>query len=431
MLILHVSDIHFKAPDCLSPDTDPDHGIRSVMMRELRRRIAEVGPVDAILIGGDIAYKGSPEEYGVAWNWLQQLATVTACHESRIFVVPGNHDVDRAFIRKTPATRNVQNAISGADSTRIAATLREQFLDEQTRSHLLAPLSGYNEFAAKMNCQVYGPERLYCKQDLELEGGVTLRIHGITSTLLSGRNGDNDSKDMYVSPLQTVLEYQPDVVNLVMVHHPIDWCRDGDELEDAYNNRAMIQLFGHKHRQRITPTPNWIRIGAGAVNPSQNEGPYEPGYNLIWVGIEGERSERQVTVDVVQYQRQTAPEGFYPLRSYNGKEVFKGRLAFPAEPVPTHLCNAKIEATQNCLIECEAEPDMEAAMGQEGTRELVYRFWRLAGSERRSIALALHLIGEEELRLPEPERYGRALIRASERGQLDEVAREVAKREGL
>jgi hypothetical protein len=31
--------------------------------------------------------------------------------------------------------------------------------------------------------------------------------------------------------------------------------------------------------------------------------------------------------------------------------------------------------------------------------------------------------------LPEPERYGRALLRAGERGLLDQVAREIAQRE--
>ena len=68
-------------------------------------------------------------------------------------------------------------------------------------------------------------------------------------------------------------------------------------------------------------------------------------------------------------------------------------------------------------------------MGDASTRNLVFRFWNLASSERREIALALGLINAEELRLPEPERYGRGLLRAGERGQLAALAREIAKRE--
>lgn len=37
MLLLHISDIHF--------------------------RVQDLGPVGAILVGGDIAFKGDPEEY--------------------------------------------------------------------------------------------------------------------------------------------------------------------------------------------------------------------------------------------------------------------------------------------------------------------------------------------------------------------------------
>ena len=79
----------------------------------------------------------------------------------------------------------------------------------------------------------------------------------------------------------------------------------------------------------------------------------------------------------------------------------------------------------------EADDDMEAAMGDEDTRNLVFRFWGLTVSQRREIALLLGLIDEKELELPEPERYGRALLRAGERSMLDQVAREVAQRETL
>jgi len=59
----------------------------------------------------------------------------------------------------------------------------------------------------------------------------------------------------------------------------------------------------------------------------------------------------------------------------------------------------------------------------------VFRFWNLTTSQRREIALKLDLIDRDELKLPEPERYGRALLRAGERSVLDQVAREVAQRE--
>lgn len=54
-------------------------------------------------------------------------------------------------------------------------------------------------------------------------------------------------------------------------------------------------------------------------------------------------------------------------------------------------------------------------------QNLVFRFWNLTISQRREITLSLGLIEESEMSLPEPERYGRALLRASERGLLDRL----------
>lgn len=77
----------------------------------------------------------------------------------------------------------------------------------------------------------------------------------------------------------------------------------------------------------------------------------------------------------------------------------------------------------------EQDSDAEAAMGNASTRNLVFRFWNLTNSQRREITLRLGLISENELRVPEPERYGRALIRAGEQGKIDELAREIAQKE--
>lgn len=69
-------------------------------------------------------------------------------------------------------------------------------------------------------------------------------------------------------------------------------------------------------------------------------------------------------------------------------------------------------------------------MSDERTRDIVLLFWNLASSERREIALELGIVDQEEIRrLPEAERYGRALRRAGERGLLDRLTEEVEKRE--
>ncbi|UHQ19025.1 metallophosphoesterase [Lysobacter sp. KIS68-7] len=431
MLLLHVSDIHFRSPDCLDSNLDPERPYRTRLLQDVRARVAELGPVGAILVGGDIAFKGAADEYQVAMTWLRELAAVAGCPIERVFVVPGNHDVDRAIAQR-PATRNVRAAISQAGAERRDRELRAQIMDSDTGRALLAPIGAYNEFAKDLNCQVYFPERLYWKQDLELDHGVTLRVHGLTSSLLSGTDGNDTRESLYLSPLQTVLDPVDDVVNLVLCHHPPDWLMDQDDANDAICGRASIHMFGHKHRQRIQRDPQYIRFSAGAVNPDRQEPGWLPGYNLVDVRVAGEGKDRVLRIEAHLRQWQSNPDQFRAVLDAGGEDVFRHEIRIPSSTLSgvSVVDDAGIGGSESLYQPADsADADSEAAMGDPITRNLVFRFWKLQSSQRREIALGLDLITEDEMRVPEPERYGRALIRASERGKLDELARQVAQKE--
>jgi hypothetical protein len=81
------------------------------------------------------------------------------------------------------------------------------------------------------------------------------------------------------------------------------------------------------------------------------------------------------------------------------------------------------------LVTVVEQEIVEPTMSDDKTRNLVLRFWNLASSERREIALELRLIEPDDIRLPEAERYGRAFQRAGELGLLDRVAEEIQMRE--
>lgn len=428
MLLLHISDIHFRAPDCVNPDLDPDRPYRTRLLQDARKRTATLGQVGAILVGGDVAFKGDSQEYQAAFTWLEELAQACGCAMERVFVIPGNHDVDRGVITRKPVTSSVQQAIAQAEPHRRERELRRQFADMDAGQALLAPLAAYNEFAAKFNCQVYPPDRLYWKQDLLLEDGVHLRIHGLTSTLLSGAGGRDDSREsLYLSPLQTVLDPVDDVVNLVLCHHPPDWFMDQDEVHDAMCGRAAIQLFGHKHRQRLTQEVNYIRFSAGAVNPDRNEAGWAPGYNLINVEVIGTGPARELSIEAHLLEWQASPEQYRSQLTAQGQPVARHRIAIPRRVAATVAVASRAAQSPAIAVAApEAQADVEAAMSDEHTRNLVFRFWNLTISQRREIALRLGLIEPAELSLQEPERYGRALLRARERGLIDKLAREVA-----
>lgn len=56
--LLHFSDIHFKHPECLDLDTDPNTSIRDKLSSDIQEHCSKDGKnVDAILITGDIAFE--------------------------------------------------------------------------------------------------------------------------------------------------------------------------------------------------------------------------------------------------------------------------------------------------------------------------------------------------------------------------------------
>ncbi len=398
------------------------------MIADLRQQVDLLGPVDAILIGGDIAYKGAADEYGAALEWIISLSEACKCPIGRVYTVPGNHDVDRKVVSQNLTVQNTHGAIISAKPDMRERTFRAQFANPDTGKALILPITEYNKFASRFECQIFAPDRLYWRQNIPLAADITLRLHGLTSTILSGKDGSNDVKgSLYLSPLQTALDPEDNVVNLVMCHHPPDWFMDHDMVEDAMNGRAAIQLFGHKHAQRIIRDEYFVRIGAAAVNPDRYEAGFDPGYNLVNLTISGEGLARNLTVAAYLRHWQTHPEG-YRARMDGEESVFRRSIAFPDRRSTCVTLPAGLDG-EGFVMHPAAVDDREVVMDEETTRNLVYRFWNLRTSQRREITLLLGLINEGDISVDEPERYHRAFVRAAERNQIDALACEVAKRE--
>ncbi|MDB5916492.1 MAG: metallophosphoesterase [Massilia sp.] len=132
---------------------------------------------------------------------------------------------------------------------------------------------------------------------------------------------------------------------------------------------------------------------------------------------------------------QDNPERFIAIQNNQGRDVFTSMILVPDEvaiPAPTtgpFRAAPTPDQTYQHSSGMQAVLDAEATMGEENTRDLLYRFWNLSSSQRRDIATSLGLLKDGEMKLPEPERYGRALIRAVELQIMDKIAAEVAKLE--
>ena len=129
MLLLHISDIHFNHPLC-STVMDPDRPYRTLLIRDAAAQCADLGSPDAIMVGGDIAYHGAPEEYQSAVEWISELGRACGCPPERTYVIPGNHDVDRTIAAANRSVRNAQAAIRTAEERQREKELFGQFRDD-------------------------------------------------------------------------------------------------------------------------------------------------------------------------------------------------------------------------------------------------------------------------------------------------------------
>lgn len=417
LTLLHLSDIHFREPYCLDPSTDQEHSVRQLLLNDLEAMIKKIGPIDVMLLTGDIAFKGHSDEYSVAKTWLFEVARISGCKETSIYIVPGNHDVDRSAA-KHPDVLSLRQQImaTSLDSGR-DKKLHDSILNDKSAVTLLQPIENYNLFAAAFKCNV--SKNPFWTQTQSLAPGWNLVIHGLNSTLFSGP--DNDScGSLYLGALQHVFAKENGIIRLAMLHHPPEWFEDLESIDDSLWDGCEIQLIGHKHRQRYLPSDTAIRYSAGAVNPSRADGKWEPGYNLI--NIQLIESEKGPTLHIESHLRilQSSPDKFVPKKTRDGKEVFTHNIHLHREPasnVAQSNPGAPVAPEASETVDSPSEEQMETL-----TRDIALKFWSLTTSQRWLIVKSLNLLEEGDISLPEPLRYERAFERARLTGKSGELA---------
>src|SRR5688572_18814237 len=99
LVFVHLSDIHFRR-NVAGSAHDPDREVRDALTADLRTMASRWPKVDGIIITGDIAFSGHASEYKFADAWIRGIAGHLKCKIADVMVIPGNHDVDRAKLRK-------------------------------------------------------------------------------------------------------------------------------------------------------------------------------------------------------------------------------------------------------------------------------------------------------------------------------------------
>jgi predicted phosphohydrolase len=252
MLLIHLSDIHFRKGE-VGTAMDPNAHQRTELLSDAVAQCERIASVpDAVLISGDVAFAGHPDEYAYALSWLDDLCRVCGTTLSSVFVIPGNHGVLRNIASRT-LIQTIHRAIKSTNDIALDGLLSGLLREDETSRLLYEALGPYNSFAGQFFCDLLPPERTIAKRDLLLNDGSILRLSGFNSAFVS--SAADKKGDLFIDPACTQLSRARGVEHLVMCHHPCAWVRQGDALRDFLNDVARLHLFGHEHTNRHRDGP--------------------------------------------------------------------------------------------------------------------------------------------------------------------------------
>lgn len=429
LVLLHLSDIHLREGE-LASGQDLDEDIRSRLLADIPRcGLPDNAVVDAVLITGDLAFGGKEPEYKLARTWLQTLCAKVGCPESQVWVVPGNHDADRDALTKNASLRDMHTVIR--KETDPAQALGDRLREEAGAQTLLLPFAAYNKFAEQYGCETTGESVFWESSDEEddliLNDGSHLRLRGIHTAILSDKSGDNGPPKGPATEVVGIKQVQlrdevEGICYLTLCHHPPEWLLDGDVVQDHLTSRARIQLFGHKHRQRVRRIDNSVVLGAGALHPSRGEADWQPRYNILRLEVREQASHRTLHVEV--YQRAWKPgdthfgkdvdaDGKYP-------KTFEVALGPWSPPEPKGQGDAAAHVAG--IAASAAPPPDNIVTPPIATKDLVFGLFAMSFPIRMQIFVRLGLLDDADTGITDGELIKRAIRRARVRNQLSDLA---------
>jgi predicted phosphodiesterase len=343
--------------------------------------------------------------------------------------VPGNHDVDRD-VASRKVTKTFHDAIRTKQGPALDKELQEILLDEQSAEALLSPLAEYNKFAARFQCSISAAKPFW-ERDLTLPCGTVIRIRGLCSTLVSNKH---DTKNNIVLGSAQVSVHRLDGIEyLTLCHHPPEWLLDHDTVITHLESKVRIQLFGHKHSQRVQKINGKLRVAAGAMHPEREGVDWEPTYNVLEI----ERRDAD-HVGVRLFPRRwhkTSCRFVADADPDTGRDhveqLWEGiRCPPPKEQPANGPHDVKRDELAFSVVDIPQKmgKDTDAMPPPNHERRLTFRFLTLSFRRQIAVANSLNVLTDEDLALNDEPLFRELFKRAAANGLLGKLWEETEKR---
>ena len=295
---VHLSDWHQKGEDF------DRRVVRDALIKNLRER-ANIDPVlqqvDFVVFSGDLAFSGKPEEYEAARQHLLDpvldavgLKPNPTQKADRLFIVPGNHDLNRNNYDLLPSA--LQEPLN--DNVQVQKWLT---IDKR-RKHVMVLYEDYHKFVSDYTGQ---PTPDYASVVRLNAGGRRIALLGLNSAWMCARNKDRNGK---LNDYGYALIGEPQIhdalaqiadaeLSIGVLHHPFEWLAqfDRNRVKARLQRACHFILRGHEHCPQVElmrgTAGDCVIIPAGACYERRiAEDPhYTIAYNLVHLDFEAAR----------------------------------------------------------------------------------------------------------------------------------------------
>ena len=336
---LHLSDLHFRQDRQAKWDEDI---VLRKLLEDVRERIEcdRLGP-DFVVVTGDIAFGGAAKEYALASQFLDEVLDATGLGKDRLFVVPGNHDVDWSLI-----SRGAKGIASSLDSRK---AINEVLASAEDRRLLFRRFDQYRRFTRDYFAgqRPFDSDQYFHVSQCDA-GDHRIALLGLNSAWLCAGDEDQNHLALGERQVRSALGQAKDAdLKIALMHHPFDWLLDCDrkDCEPLLTQNCDFVLHGHLHRSGVTslatPDADAMVIAAGACYETRES---RNAYNVVHLDLDTGRGTIFLrrysddsggfwTEDVMTYRN--AKNGRYDFTLPGRSQRPAGEQTPPAEPVAT------------------------------------------------------------------------------------------------
>lgn len=276
---LHLSDFHFHASQAYNTN---------IVLQELLKDVSErikhdtLSP-DFIIVTGDIAFSGKQEEYALATQFFDDLLKTTNLPREMLFLVPGNHDIDRQQISIT--AQALGSHLTNRDRTNTLLGDPDEF------RIIMKRFETYAEFVQNYwgGQRIVDATRYFEVHQIEI-ADTRIALLALNSAWLCASDQDKQEGLLIGErQIRTALDQASDAqLKLALLHHPFDWLREFDQNDSAtlLTDKCSFVLHGHLHRGAVTglssPDSGATMIAGGACYETRE---HPNSYNFVRLNV--------------------------------------------------------------------------------------------------------------------------------------------------